>query len=120
MKQVFLAAILALAPSFAVAQASPPPAVEMVLIPQPLAQAALNWIVSPNADSAVKVFLALGACLNDNLQGGVLRRIGPDQCEDVTRAIEARNKETADDKAKIADLQAQVAKLTPKPTLTTP
>jgi hypothetical protein len=80
----------------------------MIRLPRPLAQAALNWLATPDATSAVRIYAAFSACLNDNPHNGVMMRMGPDQCEDVTKAIEARNNEIADlikraDDAKKAD-----------------
>lgn len=93
------------------------PEQETILLPRGVAVAALNWIGQPDATSAVKLFAALNACINDNPQGGRVVRMGPDQCPEVTAGLAARDKALADKDKQIADLQKQLdaAKAKPAP-----
>lgn len=94
-----------------VAYAQQPQKPPMVLMPLAVVQAAAAWVRSPDATNAVNLFAALQACAQDNPINGVVSRVGPDQCPEVTQAIAERDKE-------IADLKAQIdakAKEAPKP-----
>lgn len=101
MKQVLLAAAL-LAPTIAMAQPAPQKP-EMVLFPREVAEVATNWIASPNAGTAVQLFLMLRACLADNPDQGRVVRMGQDQCPAVTAALAERDAEVASLKKQIED-----------------
>ena len=96
MNRLLLAAAL-LAPMSALAAPKPPPHLTipagMVLLPRQAAEAAAQWIAAPNAETAVRLYAGLVACLNDNPDArGVVRRSGPDQCPAVTAALKAMAK----------------------------
>lgn len=93
MRHLILAAAL-LAPSVALAAPKPAPhptiPAGIVLLPRQAAEAAAQWIAAPNAETAVRLYAGLLACLNDNPDArGVVRRSGPDQCPAVTAALKA-------------------------------
>jgi hypothetical protein len=92
-RAIALAALL-LAPALAHAQQPKQPP-EMVLIPRAAAEAAAQWIVRPDAGNAVRLYAMLSACIADNPVGGVVRRVGVDQCPEVTAALAARDAELA-------------------------
>ena len=46
-------------------------------------------IAAPNAETAVRLYAGLLACLADNPTGSTVRREGPDQCPAVTAALKA-------------------------------
>ena len=92
------------------AMAQQPP--EMVLIPRPVAEQALQWIATPNAANAVMLYAAFSACMRNNPHQGVTTRAGGDDCPTVTDAIAARDKEIADLKKQIADLKLAVVSQT--------
>ena len=99
MNRLLLAAAL-LAPMSALAAPKPPPHLTipagMVLLPRQAAEAAAQWIAAPNAETAVRLYAGLVACLNDNPDAqGVVRREGPDQCPAVTAALGAMAKKPA-------------------------
>ena len=96
--------VFVMLPCVALAQqpGTPP---EMVLLPRPLAEQALAWIATPNPTNAVMLYASFAACLNDNPHNGVATRSGQDQCQMVTDALAARDKEIADLKKQIADLK---------------
>ncbi len=113
MKRLLTAALL-LAPIAASAQPAPQPP-EMVLLPRMTAEAARDWIATPNAGNAVQLYALLSACLDDNPNQGRLVRMGADRCQPVTDAIAARDKEIADLKKQIEDAKKPPAPETPKP-----
>ena len=82
---------LLLLPTLALAQTTP----ELVLVPlatvQTLEQAAMNARKLDAADILAPI-QQLQACIADNPHNGVVQRSGPDQCPEVTAAIEAREK----------------------------
>lgn len=88
MRRMMLAAACCLAPVVAHAQPAQKP--EMVLLPRALAEAAAQWIATPNAGNAVQIYAGLAACIADNPVNGVVRRTGADQCPAVTQALEAK------------------------------
>lgn len=89
-------------------------AAEMVLLPRPIAEKALEWIAAPNANNAVMLYASFAACLNDNPHNGVTARSGQDQCPAVSDAVAAREKEIADLKKQISDMKpAPVASAEP-------
>lgn len=79
---------------------------EMVLLPANVAALMRNWIAEPNPMNAVMLFAKLDACLSNN--GTSITRVGPDQCPEVTKAIEARKREIDDLKKKLADAEEKV------------
>ncbi len=95
MRSLILAALLALllpTVAFAAPKAAPHPTIPagMVLLPRQAAEAAAQWIAAPNAETAVRLYAGLLACLNDNPDAqGVVRREGPDQCPAGTAALKA-------------------------------
>jgi hypothetical protein len=103
---------LALAAAFFIPAATPAMAQqptakpEMVLIPRVVAEEAASWIRHPDINTHIDLYAAIGACLADNPHDGVLRRMGADQCQSVTDAIAARDKEIADLKKQVDDLKA--------------
>jgi hypothetical protein len=107
MKQVLLAAALALAPLAAYAQTpAPAPKPDMALLPREVVMGLLQRLQSigdlhPELITATvqQAAQAAMACLNDNPVGGRLVRQGPDQCPVVTEALAAQEKELADAKA---------------------
>lgn len=102
MKRLLFAFLLL--PVAAAAQIAQPTAKpDMVLLPREVATAAANWIAQPDAATAVKLYAALSACINDNPSGGAVTRMGQDQCAVVTDALAARDKEMADLRAKLAE-----------------
>lgn len=110
MNRLLLAALL-LAPLAAAAQ----PAPEMVLLPRQVAEAARDWIATPNAGNAVQLYALLSACLDDNPKDGRLVRMGADRCQPVTDAIAARDKEIADLKKQLDDAKKPPAPETHAP-----
>lgn len=102
MKHVVIAALLLL-PVAAATQPALAQKPDMVLLPREVAAAAANWIAQPDAATAVKLYAALSACINDNPSGGAVTRMGQDQCAVVTDAIATRDKELADLRAKLAE-----------------
>ena len=97
---ILAAAMLALLlPTVALAapKPAPPPTIPagMVLLPRQAAEAAAQWIAAPNAETAVRLYAGLVACLNDNPTGGIVRRKGPDQCPAVTAALKAMGPKAA-------------------------
>jgi hypothetical protein len=123
MKRLAFAACVMLLATPALADPSPPPPqpgqppqppVEMVMLPRPVAEQALQWLAAPNPNNAVMLYATFSACLNDNPKGGVAMRMGQDQCPTVSDALAARDKEIADLKKQIADLKpAPVASAEP-------
>lgn len=93
MKQVVFAICLSFLPVAAMAQPAPQ---DVVVLPRDVAQAALGWIGTPDPMTAVRLYVALNACLNNNPHGGVTTRMGPDQCPSVTQALADRDKQIAD------------------------
>ncbi len=96
MNRILPLAAALLAPMSALAAPKPPPHLTipagMVLLPRQAAEAAAQWIAAPNAETAVRLYAGLVACLNDNPVDGVVRREGPDQCPAVTAALRAMAK----------------------------
>lgn len=136
MKQALIAAVLLL-PAIAAAQTPGQSSdkAQLDLIPHEIVAAAAGWILQPDAASAVKLWLLLNACAQDNPSpSGVITRAGPDQCGAVTEKIAERDKELADLNAKITerdkeltDLRAKLAakdglsiQVAPKPSPTAP
>ena len=81
MRHLILAAALLL-PLPALAAPAPHATIPagMVLLPRQAAEAAAQWIAAPNAETAVRLYAGLLACLADNPTGSTVRREGPDQC----------------------------------------
>ena len=92
MRHLIVAAAL-LAPAVALAAPKPAPhptiPAGIVLLPRQAAEAAAQWIAAPNAETAVRLYAGLLACLADNPTGSTVRREGPDQCPAVTAALKA-------------------------------
>lgn len=86
---ILAAALLAATPAFAQQP-------NMVLLPRTLAEAAAQWVMQPDATTAVRLFAGLQACLADNPANGRVQHTGPDQCPAVTEALAEREKELAD------------------------
>ena len=72
------------------AWAADPVPPEMVLLPRNLAEAAAQWIATPDAATAVRIYATLQACLADNPVNGRVQRMGQDQCPAVTAALAER------------------------------
>ena len=87
--------------------------VDLVLIPRDVASTALSWIAQPDPSNAVRLYVALNACISNNPLDGVVTRSGPDQCPGVTAAIEQRDKEIADLKKQLAEAKAPHAPAAP-------
>ena len=90
------------------AQAPQPSQVEMVVIPRELVVADADWIASPNATTAVKLYSLTLACLNDNPHNGMLARTGQDRCQPVTKALAERDEEITNLKKQVTDLLAKL------------
>lgn len=111
MKQVLLAAALALAPVVAFAQApAPPPKPDMILLPRESVAAVVQQFqaigtISPELmkPAVVQTFQQMVACANDNPVQGKLMRVGPDQCPSVTDALKERDDQIAALNKQIAD-----------------
>ncbi len=99
MRPLILAAALLLPlPALAAPKPAPHPTIPagMVLLPRQAAEAAAQWIAAPNAETAVRLYAGLLACLADNPDArGVVRHTGPDQCPAVTAALGAMAKKPA-------------------------
>lgn len=100
MRQVLLALAFCCVAGAAGAQEQKP---DVVLLPREVAQAALDWIATPNPMMAVRLYSTLQACLQDNPHNGATMRMGGDQCPVVSEAIAARAKEVENLQKQLAD-----------------
>lgn len=82
---IIVSALVSLVSFQALAQTPLKP--DVVLLPKALAEAATNWIASPDPTVAVKLYGSLIACLNNNPHNGVTVHNGQDQCPIVTSAL---------------------------------
>lgn len=92
-----------LLPAIAHGQGAPSQKSDVILLPRAVAEAAEQWIAQPNPNNAVQLYAILSACISNNPRDGVVVRMGPDQCQPVTDAIAARDKEVADLRKRVAD-----------------
>jgi hypothetical protein len=118
MKQVLLAAALALAPLAAYAQTpAPAPKPDMILLPRESVAAVVQQMqaigtLSPELmkPAVLQDLRQMVACANDNPVDGRLVRQGPDQCQPVTDALKARDDEIAGLNKQVADARAATDK----------
>lgn len=123
MKKTLLAAVIAIAPMSAWAQAPQPAApqapakLDMIVVPREVLADLVRQFqaigtLSPELmkPAAVQALQQIVACANDNPVDGRQVRQGPDQCVPVTEALQARAAEIAGLQKEVADAKAAADK----------
>jgi hypothetical protein len=92
---IVLAAVAALVASPAVAQEQPDTIISPRALAAPMEQAILHPH-SADVGDVVAMLQKFEACVTDNPGGGITRRVGQDQCPEVTAALDAQQKIVAE------------------------